>query len=338
MKTLIPFTALAVLAAGGLSQAQTTTTAYSKPSGYVTEVFKAGQFNLFGVTLNNSPSAVGVITAISSSSVSDSTKDFSSLLTPGNTYVLEITSANSPAQGAIAEVVTWSGNSITTSPTDFTLVGAAVGNSYVIRKAPTIADIFGATNQVGLLAGNVNTADILWVSDGAGVLSRYYYATASFPITAGWRKIGGGNTDSSAVPIVYADGMILQRRASTDLSLVVTGELKTTRTMYPITTGAFNYLGSSFPVGSTLASSQLAAQVTPGNPNTADIVWVPDGSGGYNRYYYATASFPITAGWRSVGGGNTDTSSNLISSGIIIQRRGPTANLTISPPASYSNL
>jgi hypothetical protein len=336
MKTLIPLTAFAALIASGISPAQTP--AYSKPSGYVTETFKAGQFNLFGLTLNNSPIVSGTLTSLTSTTASDSTKDFGSLLSGGKTYILEIVQEDSPAFGSIAEVTAWSGGAITTTPTDLTLIGAASGNKYTIRLAPTISDVFGASNSAGLLAGNTSTADILWISDGGGNLSRYYYATASFPITAGWRRIGGGNADSAAIPIIYADGMILQRRGGTDLELVLTGAVKTTPVVYPLTGGAFNYLGAVFPVGSTLDSSGLQAQVTPGNPNTADIVWVPNGTGGYNRYYYATASFPITVGWRSIGGGNADRKDDPLTSGVIVQRRGATANVKISPPASYSNL
>jgi hypothetical protein len=338
MKTLIPLTALAALVASSTAFAQTP--AFSKPSGYVTETFKPGQFSLFGLTLNNASIASGTITAISSSSVSDSTKNFTNLLTAGQTYVFEITRPGSTALGSFAEVTTWTGAALTTTPTNLTLLGAAVGDTYTLRKASTIADVFGATNQAGLLQGNSNTADVIWISDGAGVLTRYYYANAQPPaITAGWRRIGGGNTNAANIPILSADGVILQRRGLTDLTLVHTGEVKTIRTSYAITTNAFNYIGGSFPVGSTLASSGLQGQVTAGNTNTADIVWVPNGLGGYTRYYFATAQPPaITAGWRSIGGGNTDRSTVPLTSGIIIQRRGATSNMTISPPASYSNL
>ena len=338
MKTLIPLTALVALVASNSLYAQTP--AFSKPSGYVTETFKTGQFSLFGLTLNNPSVASGAVTSITSSSVTDTAINFTNLLTVGQTYVFEITKPGSTAVGAFAEVTAWSGSTLTTSPTNLTLLGATVGDTYTLRKASTIADIFGATNQAGLLQGNANTADIIWISDGAGVLTRYYYASAQPPvITAGWRRIGGANANSANVPILSADGVILQRRGATDLQIVHTGEVKTTQTSYPITTNAFNYIGASFPVGSTLASSGLQGQVTAGNTNTADIIWVPNGLGSYTRYYFATAQPPvITAGWRSVGGANTNRANDTLSSGIIIQRRGPSNNLKISPPASYSNL
>ena len=338
MKNLIPITLATTLVASGISSAQTP--AYSKPSGYVTELFKAGQFNLFGITLQTPSITGGILTTIGASSVADTSKDFTALLVPGKTYVLEIDDATSSATGAIAEVTSWSGSSLNTSPTNLTLLGATNGTKYSLREASTIAQIFGASNEFGLSPGTLATADILWVSNGSGSFSRYYFATAQPPfVTAGWKLIGGGNVDRSATPLVYTDGLILQRRGTTDLSLVVTGQVKTTPTVIAVSGNAFNHIGTTFPVGSTLASSGLQATVQAGGLNTSDIVWVPDGTSGYKRYYLATAQPPfVTAGWKLIGGGNTDRGTEAIRSGIILQRKGPSTNLKIVPPASYSTL
>jgi len=339
MKPFISYSFLAAVAASGLAFGQTPVTAKTTPVGYVTESFKAGVFNLFGLTLQNSPVISGTFESAAGLVLTDTGANFPSVLTADTQYILEIGSG--PLQGAIQEIASSSGDGITLIQDISAQVPA--GTTYSIRAAATIAEVFGATNSAGLLPGAASTADVLWVPNGAGGFDQFYYAAAQPPfLTAGWRQIGQGNTDKASVPLVYLDGMILQRRGSTDLSLVVSGEVKKTATSVAIsgTAGSgFNYLASIFPVGSTLGNSGLEASVTKGNSTSADIIWIPNGTGGYNQYYYATAQPPFfTAGWKQVGGGNTDQAAAVISSGLILQRRGADAMVLITPPGSYSDL
>jgi hypothetical protein len=335
MKTL-SISLIAVAAACGLASAQT---AYTTPVGYTTSTPLASSFNLFGLTVHQPTLAAGTLETVTSTTVTDDQINFGSLLVAGNTYILEIDDASSSADGGIAEIVSWSGTSLTTTPTNLTLIGASAGVKYKLRKASTIADVFGATNTAGLLAGTTTTADILWISNGGGTFNRYYYATAQPPfVTAGWKLIGGGDTNRANTPIVYTDGLLIQRRGLTSLNLVVTGEVKTGKALVAITGATFNHIGTVYPVGSTLGSSGLTAFVTQGTTSTADIVWVPDGAS-YKRYYFATAQPPfVTAGWKLIGGGDTNRANDSITSGIIIQRRGGSGNFITTPPSFYSNL
>jgi hypothetical protein len=66
---------------------------------------------------------------------------------------------------------------------------------------------------------------------------------------------------------------------------------------------------------------------------------MPDGAGSYNQFFQATAQFPLTEGWRQVGGGNDDKAGETVGSGFIVQRKsgGPVDGL-ITPPDFYANL
>ena len=336
MKSILSYSLLAGAMAAGVAVAQPTT-ATTKPVGYVTETIKAGQFNLIGLTVQQPTVRASVLTGINSTSVSDTGVDFTSLLTAGQTYVLKIT--DGPGAGTISEVVSWNANSLTTVG-NLTTAGVANGAKYQLRKAATLSDVFGASNAAGLQAGTISTADIVWIPTGGGNFAKYFYSPAvSFPAPApaGWKNTAGVN--SANVPIVYADSIFIQRRGATDLALVVSGEVETSSTSMVLEGGVFNYVGGVYPAGSTLGSSNLASQVQAGTLSTGDLVWVPDGLGGYAKYYYSPAvSFPAPApaSWKSTAG--TDATNAELKSGIIIQRRGATKSVVVSPPASYGNL
>ena len=65
-----------LLGASGLYAVETT--AYTKPSGFVTHTLKAGQFNLIGLTLHDSISVAGKFTTVAGTILTDSNVDFDS--------------------------------------------------------------------------------------------------------------------------------------------------------------------------------------------------------------------------------------------------------------------
>jgi hypothetical protein len=337
MKTL-SISLIAVAAACGLASAQT---AYTTPVGYTTsETILASNFSLLGLTVHQPTIAAGVLEAVTSTSVTDSDINFTTILTSGNTYIIEISDDASSANGGIAETISWAGSQLNT-PSNLTLLGAAPGVKYKLRKASTISDIFGANNEAGLKAGTSTTADVIWVPTGTGTFDQYFRQPANPPFVPSpfWAKIGTAGNFGNA-PIVYLDGIIIQRRDTTNLNIVVTGEVKKNPTIYSLSgSGAFNYLGSSFPVGSTLDNSGLSTSLLSGTSTTADIVWMPNGTGGYNQYFYQPANPPFVPSpqWVRIGvAGNAG--STPLTSGILIQRRGINTNAKISPPPFYSNL
>lgn len=357
MKTLIPLTALAALVASSSIHAQTP--AFSKPSGYVTNtiVGKASPssqdvFNLIGVSLQGQSLATGTITGLTDSSLTDTQANFSSLA--AGTYLLEITSG--AGNGTIQDFNSFSATSLNLV-SDLSLNNVEVGNSYRIRSLQTLAGVFGTPQNSVLKKGTPTTADIVWISNGSGGFDRFYISEPAPPFVPNpvWNKIGGGANPESS-PIIYTDGIIVQRRGLGDISIVVTGEVKTDLVVYPVFgasgNGTFNYFSTPYPTGlgteqtvslseTTVASLGLIGLLNPGSPTTADILWLPQGNGTYKRYYNSPASPPFkpNATFDEIGGSTGINPAALrMPSAYIIQRRGANINAVASPPSGFGNL
>lgn len=320
----------------GASAAFAQATAFSKPSGFVTHTLVGGQFNLIGLTLHEPVVISGSLEEVSGTDLKDNDVDFSSVLTEGKTYILEIVeNAGDPSLvGAIQQVVNWDANTMTTSG-DLGARGLAAGAKYQLRAAKSISDVFGPNNEAGLQASagkNIEEADVLYVPNGDG-FDAYFYSTAEGE--SGWYL--SNNLSSASDPsLVSVDAILIHRRGTDDLDLVMHGCVKSTVSSFVLKGGSFNYVSTVFPAGATLGNSGLAASVAASGDYSigqADVVYMQNGAGGYDRYFYSNA--PGDAKWCSDG---FDDASNVpMRSGIIIQRRGGDTHATITPPPSYSN-
>lgn len=331
MKSSIACTLLAAAAISGISQAQTTV--YTTPVGYTTQTLAANRQTLVGINVMTPTIASGAFTAVSGATFTDSNANFTQAITAGKTAVLEITSGT--AAGTVQDFVTWNNNSITLPAA---VSGAAVGNTYRIRLAPTLQEIF----PVGTLAGSViaSTADKVWIPTGPGTYERFWYKTSA---PAGWRKTTTGSNDTGAVtgdvPLLYIDGIIVEKKG-TAKDLVLSGEVKTKGSNVYLTQGQ-NLISIVPPTGSTLFNAGLQGDIAGSAvASTADIVWVPNGSGSFNRYWYKNTN---PAGWcgTTTGSNNTGAVSVDVSlpPSIIIQRRSTTPKvITMDVPAAYSSL
>ena len=331
MKSSIACTLLAAIALTGASQAQTAV--YTAPVGYTTQTLAANRQTLVGINVMTPVIASGSLTAVSGATLSDTNSNFTQAITAGKTAVLEITSGT--AAGTVQDFVTWSGNSITLPAA---VTGVAVGNTYRIRLAPTLQEIF----PVGTLAGAVlaGTADKVWIPTGPGTYDRFWYKTGT---SAGWRKTTTGSNDTGAVtgdvPLLYIDGIIVEKKG-TAKDLVLSGEVKTKGSNVLLAQGQ-NLISIVPPTGSTLFNAGLQGDIAGSAvASTADIVWVPNGSGSFNRYWYKTTS---PAGWRTTSTGSDNTGAVSVDvplpSSIIIQRRSATPKVvTMDVPAAYSSL
>ncbi len=336
--TLILGQAAVALATCGLlttgAQAQSAT---SKPVGYVTQTLKAGKYNHIGLTLHESILVSGTATGVSGSVVTDSSNDFTSVLEEGTVYLLEITSG--AMAGEIQDFNTWTATTITT-PTNLASLGMATGDTFQIRKAMTVADVFGENNETGLLAdstGNISKPDLVYIPDGQGGFTRVFYYSGS--PGAGWYDTAF--TPASDMPMINADSFLVLRRGATDLDLVVSGTVKTDASvLYLQGNDAHNYVGGFYPAGTTLANSGLGAQLTStatGNVSQADVVYLPMASGdGYDRFIYFDDGNGNKA-WLNVNG-LAVADDEAITAGFIIQRRGAGTTVKVSPPESYSDL
>jgi len=327
MNRISSITILAALAASGFAAAAP---AYTTPVGYVTETLKSGQINLIGLTLQTPVITSGILDAKSSSAVGDNESNFTTLLSSGSTYILEL------QNGTIQEITSWSGSQLTT-PQDVSSYVTTGTTTFKVRKAPTLSDVFGVNNTAGLQATDAfdpQQADLIYIPNSSGGFDRYFYS--SLAGTTGWFNASNFAV-SSNVPIVYTDGILIYRKGS-DLALKLSGVVKTQATVLALTSGQYNYVGGIYPVGSTLLSTGLQNSIAGTDafdPNLADIVYVPDGNGGYKRYFYSTSSAAV--GWFNAA--DFSVSDTIpVTSGIIILRRGASTNATLSPPSNYSSL
>jgi len=303
-------------------------TAVTPPVGYRTETIQPG-FNLIAPNLGNAVAASGALESGAAASVTDAEASFTTSLPGAGEYVLKLTSG---AGAGMATVVTATSDTELATNDDLSSVIAG-GETYEIRPSRTISDLFGAANEAGLTEGNTNDtgADIVWVPDGAGGFTRLYYngtAGAGFgAIGVGWKGATSGDDDKSAEPVYFTDGIFVQRFGGTPLEVVFTGHVETTDSEVAVESG-FNFTSRILPVDIALSDSGLENELAQGNTNdlAADLVWVPDGAGGYNRYYYngtAGAGFgAIGVGWKGATSGDDDKSAELLTSGFVIERKG----------------
>jgi hypothetical protein len=326
MKTKITYSLLAAAAACSLANAQTT--AYTTPVGYVSKTLPANAFSFVGLTVHNPVVSSGVIDAESASSVTDTGVNFSTILTSGATYVLELDN------GVIQEVTSWNAQGVLDLPEDITGSVVPSTTTYKLRKASTVSDVFGAANSAGLTAtaGDMATADVIYLlGAGGSVTPIYFYDDGS---EANWYTADGDLAGD--LPIIYSDGFYIGRVAGSSLNLVTSGEIKIKPTSSVITPG-WNFLSSVAPIGLTLGTSGLetALTSTDGDYLTVDNVYLPNSDGSFTiAYFYDDGS---EAAWYTASG---DLASDLsLEAGFLILSRSAGAKTcTLSVPTSYSNL
>jgi hypothetical protein len=334
MKTQFTFAILAAVAACGLANAQT---AYTTPVGYTTQTLPANKTTPVGFNVLSPTLVSGVLTGVTNANttLTDTAVDFSSALTAGKTYTIDIKDGPGTIDGAVQDFITWSGSSITVPA----MAGVAVGDKYVIRAVPTLQETF----PVGFLTGATSAAnaDKVWVPNGSGGYNKYYYRITIAP--TGWRKTTTGSNDTGAapanIPLVYVDGILIEKKG-TAKSLVLTGEVKTTGSNNVLATG-LNPMSIVAPAGLTLQTSGLQGDIASATSATnADKVWVPNGTGGYTKYYHRITIAPT--GWRTTTTGSNDTGAaplNLpLEGAVIIERKGVAKVISMDVPSSYSNL
>jgi hypothetical protein len=338
MKTYIPYSLLAALAACGMASGAST--AYTTPVGYETISLPAGvEYNVTGLRLHSPNSAAGLLTAVASSKVSDSTTNFDTLLTAGKTYILEIKTG--AKAGLIQEIVSWgtgSGNTSNDLVTSANLaaLGVAVGDQYSLRVAPTLETTFVAGT---VLTGFTATqADNVWIPNGLGGYDKYYKSA----VTGNPWKNAANNANTPNVPIIYQDGIIVQKRAaSPSSSVVVSGEVKKSATITPLLAGtvsvpSYNLISTVYPAGATLFTAGIKSSLLAGfTASASDNVWVPNGAGGYVKYYVSA----LTGNPWKLSSNNANVTVDVdLTPGVLIERKAAATNLTLTPPASYSSL
>jgi hypothetical protein len=191
------------------SFAQTATT---KPVGYRTETVKAGVFNLLSSNLDNPVGAAGTIDTIAGATLTDNEANYTAAFTAGEPITLKITDGANA--GITQDVTAFTAKTLTTAQDISALLAAGV--KYEVRKTPTVASTFGATNTAGLAQGTATSADVLWIPNGAGGYTRVYRSAGGLS-GVGWRKVGGGSADAASEAISITDAIFIERRGAADL-------------------------------------------------------------------------------------------------------------------------
>lgn len=330
MKSHLALTIAAAAGLTGISPAQIT--AYSKILGLTTQKLAANQQNLVGINLMTPVIVSGSLTAVSGATISDRNTNFSRAIAVGKIAVLEITSG--AAAGTVQDFATWSEDSITLPAA---VSGLAVGDSYRIRLAATLQEVF----PPGTLTGSpyATSADKVWIPSGAGNYTRYWYNNGN---TSGWHTTSDGNNDTGAVtadvPLLYIDGIIVEKKGAS-AKLLLTGEVKTTGSNVLLMQGQ-NLISIVPPTGATLFTSGLKGDIAgAGDAASADIVWAPNGANAFTKYWYKTTT---PAGWYTTTGSDNTGAVTIdvpIPPSIYIQRRSSVPKVaTMDVPTAYTSL
>lgn len=318
-------------ATGVLSAAEATTT----PVGYFTQTLAQG-FNVAGLTLQNSPVATGTFETVSGNALTDTGLTFAPVA--GKTYVLEIKSGSQI--GVVQEIpaASISGTTITT-PDNLTALGLASGDSYSLRVAPTLEEIFTTTPLAsgGVLTASLNIAnsDVIWLPTGTGAFDKYFLRSGATP---GFQRITGATTfvAASNVPVIYTDGFYIEKKVAASASLVVSGEVKTVGSNSVLRQG-FNVLSVVAPAGLTLRTAGFDDDIAKAvNVANSDVIWVQQANLSYSKYYLHS-----TQGWRdAVTNINLPAGTDpVLGSAVLIERKSATSvAIDLNVPTSYSNL
>lgn len=327
MKKFIPFALAAAFTASALGQE-----AVSNPVGYETITLQPGQFNFFGLRLSNPVLASGAFESGTADSLTDNEGNFA-FAAAGTDYVVEFPDGS---------VIVTDGSNLAAAGIISNLGGGAVGfetSNYIIREVSTLTDVFGPANEAGLLAASsIANADVVQLANADGTFNQVYF-NEGIPgvIDASWQDAAGNVVDP---PILYTDGIIVQSRSTSPVSVVVSGSVVLQPKAFSLSgDGSFNFVSSVFPAGSTLGNSGLQSTVTASDSiASADIVFFPQADGTFQQFFF-NSGIPgvIDPSWQDAGG--ADATNQIIPPAFIIQRRatGDTTG-TITPPASYNNL
>ena len=255
-------------------------------------------------------------------------------------FVEVLTSTNPQAVGLASEIVSHTTNTLTIADDWSALLRG--GETIQIRAHKTLAGVFGAANEAGLVGGDPTNADVISVlAEGqASKFTTYYYRTGSALGGAGWRSSANPFVDEASRPLRTGHGLIIKRRSPNPATLVLQGFVKTgiwKRTLpkgyalvdplAPITDqrGSLPVPGYPFVLGGSagisVLSSGLASTLTAGSPQTADLVSL---AGTVASFYLATPSGLSNGGWRLTSNPLVDQQNTVIppASALMIQNRG----------------
>lgn len=276
-------------------------TAYSPPIGGMTIVVPAGQTRSIALPLIHDSiaagAALGRIDAVGSNYLEDTTANWvaGELSSSANPYYLRIKTG--AAAGRVLMVNTTANTAsrvnLTNDGIDLSTAGIATGTNgdvYELVLADTLAELFGGRLQGGI---DAVSADNVQAWTGASWLTFYFNTTRNR-----WER----DVDTAASPsrdnfVLRPDrGVMVQRRAATELRFYVTGRVPEVAPRYVNTRPGTTFLSAGLPVDLTLGALALQTQA-PGWQGgaayatalaDADLVQVWSGASWLNFYFDTT--------------------------------------------------
>jgi uncharacterized protein (TIGR02597 family) len=303
-------------------------TATTDPVGFITlNVAGTGgsvptQLSFAGLSLTRAVEYQGSAETVGASSLTDNDATWADNQFNGaaGAYFVELTSGANA--GTTYDISSTTAATKTISLAQNLAAGTAAGVSFKVRKHWTIASVFGPADESGLGGGSSTSADQLQLWNGAGY-DIYYYQTVGLG-GVGWRRAGAPAVDAAGTVIPPEQGLILNRKQSPGVNVVLMGAVKTGQTSVPVFHG-LNFIGNTYAASMTLGDSGIytgndVTGLASGSSSSADQILIWNGTG-YDIYYYQTSGLG-GIGWRKGGAPAVDAGGTQIQVGqsIIINR------------------
>jgi hypothetical protein len=286
-------------------------------------------YSYLGINLVNPTSYQGTVSSKAPQSIVDAQADWTDDQFNGanGEFYLEIVSG--PMAGLTTDILATNGATKTLTTDDDLSSMLSGGEQFKIRKHRTMGDVFGKNNEAKIKAGTtVSLSDEVRLFNPVtqSFLVHYYNTDVS-----GWRSSTDATTDTSDTKLYADQGVSICRKATGDVTLVVTGAVKTGQTIVPIGVNS-NLCANLYPAGMmTLGNSGLyTGNTTTGlagaaKLSNADEVQIWNGST-FRRYFYKTGTGGI--GWRDSANLKADASGTQIPAGsavYVVRKKGRAA-------------
>jgi uncharacterized protein (TIGR02597 family) len=345
LSTLIKLTfivTLGVLTIFAVTPTASAVDVFTDPVGFITlNITGSGvsQYSFLGMGMTQIVTNRGVLIGAPSSNnvpvaLSSLTPGMFNPSDNGPAYFVELTSG---AKAGLQDDIIGNDASTLYTLDNLSGLGILTGDSYKVLPHWTLSNVFGRSDETGLLGGNApGIADnVLLFNPVTGGSSTYYFRT-NVPTVGtafcpgggcGWRSSGSAIAGATNTVLYLEQGVMVKRVSATGTNLLLVGGVKLGQTL-SVVVGVpggtkYNLFGNVYPVtNSTLGASGLftgnsVTGLLGGNsPGIADNVIIPNGTGGFNNYYFRTNVPTVgtafcpggSCGWRDSGSAITDRS------------------------------
>lgn len=287
-------------------------------------------YSYLAIDLVNPTSYQGTVTSRGAQSIVDAQADWTDNQFNGASgeFYLEIVSGS--MAGLTTDILATNAATKTLTTDDDLSTVLSGGEKFKIRKHRTIGDVFGKNNEVNLRGNTTASAsdEVRIFNPVTQAFLVHYYNTG----VSGWRSSTNATVDTSSTKLYVDQGVSICRKIVGDLTLVVTGAVKTGPTVVPIGANS-NLVANMYPAGSlTLGNSglytgnALTGLAGAGKLSNADEVQIWNGTA-FRRYFYKTGGTG-GIGWRDSANLKTDASGIQLpigSSIYVVRKRGRAA-------------